>query len=783
MSSTARHRTQSSKPPSSSKDSPPKERERIATRKHKPPPPDGDQDLRVYRISLLITLLLLLSAIFLYLFYPSSERLFSSDKNRPRSVIDKPNNQKGDKNADIEDRISNYNCSELSSHARSMVTRGSDWYEPALDLLAACAIQEPKNSGVRWNMAVVLLKMGRWEEAVIWMEEAVELDPSDASYRKGLSEFYMNMLRFQEAGPHLEAYLQNKGGVEDWPGMLGEMYLMRDDEKSFLLEMFADNDDLKMTLDQLVACYIETGDFRKADQTYDILSSLWQDDQVLHLHYSTFSFGIGVAVRGAVELQRYMILEFIRQERGSLHEAYTIIGEQSLLLLTSGLNSQTISMVRALLRNHDSASELMTDACYLEAREQKGLRANELYLPLIRRVLERCLTRQSLMKALVNKGALLYISNQYGWTPLLQACSLDSTNFLNQLIASGADRNARNALQQTCLHIAVMYGSFNLVRHLNKNDFNLSSVDLFGRTAGDVACQHGWAADGFYGALNLKMTKGCLVEPAFVESKPTRLGGWLEGPTDLPPELTNDRCSIDVLETLSLESFMIDYLSIQKPVLIRNILKDRNKFKLNFQRQNFEKKYGAFRFQQKQISYGEPSGLRLNTSEVTLSEFLVEMSNQFSENNYRQIEEFPTPNYIYQAIPTDSSLLEDFKFPEMLSPEKLNIHLRDYQFYLGPALSGVPPHFHSHAWNLLVYGKKKWFFFPPNVAFYSKQHVLDWYRDNARFIAKGAGMSTCTQFPGDLLYIPDMWGHAVMNLRESVGFSQEFEHGLSEFSL
>ncbi|KAI6651982.1 hypothetical protein LOD99_4527 [Oopsacas minuta] len=775
MSSNIRQRPQ---PSTTAKDSQRKDDKPPKAKKSQPSTPQ--QDPKVYRNALLITVILIISAIFLYLFYPNSQRLFSTDNSRPLANGRKFSNKEKDK--EFEERLSSYNCSELLLHARSMVTRGVDWYDSALDLLAACAIQEPNNSGVRWNMAVVLLKMGRYDEARIWMEEAVELDPKEASYRKGLSEFYMYRNMYKSAGPHLEAYLQNKGGVVDWPLLLNELYMIRDDEKSFLLEMF-DKDDLKQIVDQMIVCYIETGDFRKADQSYDILSSLWPDDQLLHLHYSTFSFGIGIPLRGAVELQRFMILEFIKQERGSLHEAYNVVGEQSLLLLTSGINSHIISMVRALLRSPDSASEIMNDACELVEKDFNSLRDNNLYLTVIRRVLERCLARQNLVKPFVNKGALLYINNQFGWTPLLQACSLDSNNFLDQLVAAGADRNARNALGQTCLHIATMYGSFNLVKYLSRTDFNFSSGDLFQKTAGDLACQQRWAAEKFFNALGLKIPRGCLIEPAFVASKPTRLGGWLEGPQAIPDDLKSDSCGIDVLETISPERFLIDYLSIQKPVLIRNILKDRNKLKLSFQRQNLEKKFGSLTFQSKAVNYGVVMTSLDNTTELILSDFMVKMTNIFTENNQLLIEEIFPSDSIYQNIPDDSALLEDFKLPEILSPDKQNIHLRNYKFYIGPALSGVPPHFHSHSWDVLLYGQRRLFLFPPNKAFFSKQHVLDWYRDDVLNSIEDKGYLGCTQDSGDLLYIPDMWGQAVLNIKESIGFSQEFEHGLSEFSI
>lgn len=33
----------------------------------------------------------------------------------------------------------------------------------------------------------------------------------------------------------------------------------------------------------------------------------------------------------------------------------------------------------------------------------------------------------------------------------------------------------------------------------------------------------------------------------------------------------------------------------------------------------------------------------------------------------------------------------------------------------------------------------------------------------------------CMQEAGDIIYIPRLWGHAVLNVQESVGFAIEFE--------
>lgn len=41
----------------------------------------------------------------------------------------------------------------------------------------------------------------------------------------------------------------------------------------------------------------------------------------------------------------------------------------------------------------------------------------------------------------------------------------------------------------------------------------------------------------------------------------------------------------------------------------------------------------------------------------------------------------------------------------------------------------------------------------------------------------------CVQESGDIVFVPEGWGHAVLNLAESVGFASEFQWGGSEFAI
>ena len=33
---------------------------------------------------------------------------------------------------------------------------------------------------------------------------------------------------------------------------------------------------------------------------------------------------------------------------------------------------------------------------------------------------------------------------------------------------------------------------------------------------------------------------------------------------------------------------------------------------------------------------------------------------------------------------------------------------------------------------------------------------------------------TCTQQPGDIMFVPSLWGHGTINLKQSIGVAHEF---------
>lgn len=102
-------------------------------------------------------------------------------------------------------------------------------------------------------------------------------------------------------------------------------------------------------------------------------------------------------------------------------------------------------------------------------------------------------------------------------------------------------------------------------------------------------------------------------------------------------------------------------------------------------------------------------------------------------------------------------------------------HFISAQWALGGEGTGAPVHFHNYAWNALVYGAKKWVLYPPHDRVLSNRQILQYIKegDMDSIAQKGARMLTCVQTAGDILVVPESWGHGVLNIQQSVAVATE----------
>jgi len=103
------------------------------------------------------------------------------------------------------------------------------------------------------------------------------------------------------------------------------------------------------------------------------------------------------------------------------------------------------------------------------------------------------------------------------------------------------------------------------------------------------------------------------------------------------------------------------------------------------------------------------------------------------------------------------------------------------QWALGVEGSGAPQHFHNTAWNALVYGAKRWLVFPPAYSFMSNMQIRQWDETEREENEKGVGQPPpleCIQRAGDVAIIPELWGHGIINLQDTIAVATEVKASL-----
>ena len=101
---------------------------------------------------------------------------------------------------------------------------------------------------------------------------------------------------------------------------------------------------------------------------------------------------------------------------------------------------------------------------------------------------------------------------------------------------------------------------------------------------------------------------------------------------------------------------------------------------------------------------------------------------------------------------------------------------------LGGYNSGVSFHFHGPGFSEVIHGAKRWFLYPPAAAgylapdFHPDMTVSQWVSDVYDKLDKKSDLrpQECVIHPGEVLFFPDRWVHATLNVEEYVFFVSVF---------
>lgn len=90
----------------------------------------------------------------------------------------------------------------------------------------------------------------------------------------------------------------------------------------------------------------------------------------------------------------------------------------------------------------------------------------------------------------------------------------------------------------------------------------------------------------------------------------------------------------------------------------------------------------------------------------------------------------------------------------------------------GPG-TGVPFHIHGPTFAETIFGRKRWFLYPPEAEpqFHPDVTTLHWVSHTYPNLKEEDKPFECTLSPGEVIYFPDRWWHATLNLDSAVFMS------------
>lgn len=96
-----------------------------------------------------------------------------------------------------------------------------------------------------------------------------------------------------------------------------------------------------------------------------------------------------------------------------------------------------------------------------------------------------------------------------------------------------------------------------------------------------------------------------------------------------------------------------------------------------------------------------------------------------------------------------------------------------YSFGIAGSGTGVPFHWHGPGFSEVIFGRKRWFLYPPDKTpeFNPNKTTLSWLTEKYPLLPEHERPIECTIRPGEVLYFPDRWWHATLNLDTSVFIS------------
>ncbi|CAE7332338.1 unnamed protein product, partial [Symbiodinium natans] len=321
---------------------------------------------------------------------------------------------------------------------------------------------------------------------------------------------------------------------------------------------------------------------------------------------------------------------------------------------------------------------------------------------------------------------------------------------------------SQDSCGRTALHHAAGAGDAHMVEVLLSNGADKDVKDRHGRTAAHVAA-----------ARRHREVATQLAESKKEAQDPDTFGHTVE--SILREQMRSDVPTIQS-EQLSLESeaFLRQYVSVNQPVLIKGGAWHMEAMSWSDYR-FLESALGREVVQAAPVPYAKNMGLP-GAVEGTLSEMLKSPKVWRAEDASSSDPESP-PLYVFDAtvLRRRRDLMKASAPLRQVFMEKYCSHVRMPQLGVGFRGAGAPMHTHHAAVNASYAGQKRWFLMPPESASWSLDPAGTWERTpEFQALRESGKLLEVVQECGDILFVPEGWGHATVLDSYAVGVAQEF---------
>lgn len=352
----------------------------------------------------------------------------------------------------------------------------------------------------------------------------------------------------------------------------------------------------------------------------------------------------------------------------------------------------------------------------------------------------------------------------------LMCCAMNGwVRTARRLLAAKADVLLCDASGSAALHYASTHHEAEMCALLLAARADPSKKDGYGRSAWDI----------------VKTVKSCCLPQMH------------QLPASIPEVLQAPLCSWNILQlearSLTQQRFIEDFVALKRPVLIKRggrtfqsvCSEDCCRSGFSWQREDLLRHASEARAMASEIPYGSDFGVDPSVEQpVTLQEFLSAPSvKRRRSTTGLGIHEPQQKKRMYFFVAVDDEAQPQLSklfskalhlvvggpltfpcFDVSSGPSGSPFRITTLQFAVGEEGSGSPMHFHQDAVNLLLSGKKRWWLQPPSLAAMSRLHPLDVQRCDGEALQCYDTACVLEQEVGDVMYVPDMWGHAILNL-------------------